>query len=250
MTSQLDPAAIHRFAHQQKQLLVDTYNDAWAVGVVGYEPDPDPPQQPHTAQHLAEAGLAGAALLAVRQLYPYKPPTTPDPLSRAQALAPAFGGVNRMMAELNSYALTSMAQVAEDYAGALQTWLEGNSWRLDAGDSVAWAGEQNGYGEAADQDGQLLEWQAEGDDRVCEDCQTLADMPPQALADWPSRPGDGTTECNVGCRCNLVASEVSVVPGDTYAPALTDDQRQLVGALSDRQSESLGAMMPDAQYLD
>lgn len=45
------------------------------------------------------------------------------------------------------------------YAEALATqeWLDSNEWRLTAGESVAWAGDQAGYAQAANEDGQLLE---------------------------------------------------------------------------------------------
>lgn len=89
---------------------------------------------------------------------------------------------------------------------ALQRFMDTNQWRLYPGESVAWAGEQAGYQEAADADGMLLEWQTEADDHVCEDCADLGTLPPMPAGDWPTTPGQGDTECNVGCRCSLQAS--------------------------------------------
>lgn len=253
--------AVHRFVHKQKTLLRSTYDEAWQRGVSSYTPDADPASVPSTPRHIAESGLTGAALLAVRRDYPYVPPAAPDPVNRAVALAPSFNSLNRMafelvtltpspIAELAGSASAEVVGAAASFAQALQDWVSSNGYRLDGGDSVAWAGEQAGFGEAANTDGQLLEWMTEDDDAVCADCDVLGSMPPQPLADWPCQPGDGATACSVGCRCTLDTSEISIVPGDTYAPALTDQQQATVDAVLNSQQQAMAAVMPDAQYLD
>lgn len=83
----------------------------------------------------------------------------------------------------------------------------------------------------------------------CDDCQQLGEMPPQALADWPCMPGDGTTACNVGCRCSLVASDVDPADNDDYQPQLSPAQQAVYNTIMTRQSEAMMAAMPDAAYL-
>lgn len=251
----IDPDAIAKFADRHKRLLRHTYDTAWQQGVTSYTPDKDPEQEPSTAQDIATVGLTGAALLAARRLYRYVAPKQPDEMARAAALAPAFASIDKMTSELatlspSDVAIQGNADAASAFAQGLTDWVASNAWRLDNGDSVAWAGEQNGYGEAANQDGQMLEWQTEDDDNVCEDCRTLGSMPPQPLSDWPCQPGDGSTLCNVGCRCSLNEFPVSLVPGDTYAPVLSPDQQQTVSSLVATQANNLAAMMPNAAYLD
>ena len=151
---------------------------------------------------------------------------------------------------LESGARGSIADAADVFARALEEWTQQNAWRLDAGASVAWAGEQSGFGEAADADGQLLSWDDSGDDHECEDCLSLASMPPQPLSEWPCQPGDGATACNVGCRCRLSPTGMEIQPGDTYDPALTDAQSATLSKLNDAQAQALADMMPDAAYLN
>jgi hypothetical protein len=249
-----------KFSDSQKRLLRSTYDAAWSQGVASYQPDPDPEQEPQTPRDVALAGLTGAALLAARKAYSYVAPVSPDPLRRAVALSPAFSGLNRMTAEIITLPVDMAATAAEGAAqigfaeavqNALKDWVEANAYRLDNGDSVSYAGSEAGYAEAADADGQLMEWNdSGGDDRECEDCISLAGMPPMPLGDWPSQPGDGSTSCSVGCRCEMGVSDVSVSPGDIYAPDLTDAQQLTVSGLMDAQQAALGAMMIDAQYLD
>ncbi len=210
------PEAIYRFLAAQKHLLRRTYDAAWQTGVANYQPDQDPDSEPSTPRHVAEAGLAGAALLAIRRAYKYVPPASPDPVRRAVALAPAFRSLNAMHTELAELSPANVAQsqlatiAAVDSGGkglshedataqAFDDWMGSNAWRLDNGDSVAWAGEQSGGAEAADADGQLLQWTGADDDRECDDCRELSAMPPLPLSEWPAQPGDGSTECNVGC---------------------------------------------------
>jgi hypothetical protein len=276
----IEPMAISNFVHRQKLLLRKTYDAAWATGVGSYQPDPNPAQEPDVPRDAAEAGLSGAALLAVRRTYNYVAPTSPDPVRRAVALAPSFGSLNRMTGELATLApsteqlvavgavapaeaagavgvtdlagnaLTGLTAAHDAFARALADWVSSNGSRLDGGASVAWAGEQNGFGEAADADGQLLTWQAEEDDSTCSDCSSLASMPPQPLSDWPCQPGDGATQCSVGCRCSLDATDMSILPNDTYAPQLSDAQQATMSGLMDAQQQALASQMSDAQYLD
>jgi hypothetical protein len=247
-----------RFADAQKRLLRRTYDTAWGQGVGGYQPDADPRHQPDAPRDVAEAGLTGAALLALRRTYSYVAPTSPDPVRRTVALAPAFRGVNAMVAEVLTItpdvtdataASEATISAAEALGQALQQWMVSNAYRLNMGDSVAWAGEAAGYAEAADADGQLLEWDDVGDEQVCEDCLSLASMPPMPLSEWPTSPGAGDTECSVGCRCSW-SDAGTVAPGDTYAPSLDAGQQSTIGGLLDSQSQTMSDMMPDVAYLE
>jgi hypothetical protein len=258
-TGAVDPQAVMTFAHKQKKLLRNTYDAAWQTGVSAYEPDEDPDTEPDTPRDVAEAGLTGTALLAVRQLYMYAAPTSPNPITRAVALAPAFGSLNTMTGELATLspdtlaaaASASTADASSAFERALTQWATGAANRLDAGASVAWSGEASGYAEAADADGQLLQWQL--DDSVehhCDDCLSLATMPPLPLSEWPCQPGDGTSACSTGCRCNLESYDRTIEPGDTYDPQLSDDQEATIGRLMDNQAAAMSAAIPDAAYLD
>jgi hypothetical protein len=204
-------------------------------GVANYTPDDDPapedvPDEPAPDPSTA-AGATGAAVLAALRMYPYKAPKQPDALRRAAALAPAFASLDRMAGELATLSPSTDAidqgNADESFASALLGWAVSNGWRLDAGESTAWAGESSGFAEAATQDGQLLEWIDSGDDHECADCEVLAGMPPAPLSDWPCQPGDGVTECHSGCRCSLDVSDQQVVPGDTYDPTQLGAWREI-----------------------
>lgn len=211
-----DPSAILRFADAQKALLARTYDEAWAEGVASYEPDADPEAPAEEESLLPVIAAGGAAGLLGRRQRKYRAPSVPDADRRHAALVPAVKGLDKMAEELHQAVPTSeQMQAATDaalagriatenignYAQALAVaaWLESNEWRLRAGESVAWAGEQAGYGQAAEEDGQLLDWESEGDSRVCDDCLALSTMPPAPLSDWPTTPGAGDTVCSVGC---------------------------------------------------
>jgi hypothetical protein len=255
--------AVNHFVHRQKQLLRRTYDAAWAAGVAAYRPRPDPEEQPDTPKHLVTAGLTGAALLAARRAYPYVAPRSPDPVRRAVALTPAYKGLNAMAGELQALTPPGAAEglsapltpsygpTAREADGqALQDWVARNASRLNAGDSVAWSGEQAGYAEAANEGSQLLQWNDSGDDRTCSDCLMLGAMPPMPLQDWPCMPGDASTECNAGCRCSLDPIDMSVLPGDTYAPALSGEQQATVDKITAARDEAMRNAMPDVQYLE
>lgn len=259
----IDVAAVASFHRAQAALLAATYNKAWQHGVKSYLPDADPeePEQPQadeTQIQLAPVIAAGTvAALVARRERPYQPPLLPFPEHRDRALAPALLGLDRMAGELPTLIPTlEQRQAAEDairagtiqgedainYALALaaREWVEANEWRLNAGDSVAWAGEQAGYAQAANEDGQLLEWLTEGDGppHVCDDCAELGDMPPMPLEDWPTSPGAGETECSSGCRCNFIVSDMQLELGDQL-PALSEDQEAAVGRIAEGRSEQL-----------
>lgn len=255
----LDPGAISRFHATQIALLASTYNKAWQHGVRSYKPDADPaeplPQDPGHHEVIAAVGMGAVAALLHRRAQRYVAPTVPDTTLRNRALTPAVRSADRMAGELQ-HVIPQLVQVqaAEDairagtidqadlmnYALGLaaREWTERNEWRLAAGESTAWAGEQAGYSQAADSDGQLLEWVAEADDRVCEDCESLAAMPPMPLSEWPTLPGMGDTICNVGCRCALQVSDVQLEPGDAL-PELTDEQEQTIGRIANEREEAL-----------
>jgi hypothetical protein len=198
----LSPVAIERFRRKQRQLLHDTYDAAWAAGVAAYEPDDSQRDQATDEQTATLVGLGTAVALLARRVKPYVPPEAPEETRKGRALERALAGVERMTGELATLA-PGPGQTLSD---AVSSWADSNAYRLDAGDSVAWAGEQNGYGEAANADGMLLEWQTESDERVCQDCEALGTLPPMPEEDWPTTPGSGGTECEVGCRCSLEAA--------------------------------------------
>jgi hypothetical protein len=111
---------------------------------------------------------------------------------------------------------------------AVKAFLKTNGWLLAAGASVAWAGEQAGYAEAAAADGLLLSWELDPRAHHCETCPKLAALPPMPLDQWPTLPGAGGTECEQGCRCSLRA-----VPA-ARPPSLTADQHELLARIGAR----------------
>jgi hypothetical protein len=179
----VNPGAIARFRAAQSRLLDETYDRAWRHGVQSYEPDEDPqhplpPDDTHP-DVIAAVGVGAAAALLAKRLRRYHPPTGPDADMRARALAPAAGGLARMAGELQQFTPTlAHFQAAEDaahagsisaedmraYAEALaaQERIDSEQWRLMAGESAAWAGEQAGYAQAADADGATVGVAARG----------------------------------------------------------------------------------------
>lgn len=248
----LNPNAILRFADRQKRLLRQTYDTSWQRGASSYQPDDDPEREPTLPLGMAVTGLTGAGLLVARQRYKYVAPVRPDPVRRVIALSRGFEGVNSMAGQLVNLSAGGDPKLYEadgDPQAALNDWIGSNGWRLDAGDAVAWAGEQAGYAEAANADGQLLySWMSVGDSRVCSDCEQLSGFPPMALGDWPTSPGAGDTECMYGCRCGWDTWDGAV--DANYAPSLSPDQNDLVITMADRQAQSLVDMIPDVAYLE
>lgn len=248
----IHPEAILRFADQQKKLLRKTYDEAWLQGVHSYIPDDDPDKEPSLPRDMAVAGLSGSPLLNVRRQYKYQAPNHPSAVYRAVALAPAFIGIASMVGEIVSIMDAASPYVESangDISLALTNWTETNSWRLDNGDSVAWAGEQAGYAEAADADGQYLYgWMTVGDNRVCSGCELLSSFPPMPLGMWPTAPGAGDTDCGPGCRCSWDVWG-DPLPVD-YVPYLTSDQQALSDQLATQQAQTITDLMPDAVYLE
>lgn len=173
--------------HQrQLQILFDTYVKAWHVGAANYR----------ATQHLPTTTEPVAATVMPQ-------PKTPDRATLERALAPAMRSLSRMAAEMVTLAPGSDTTPAGIAAGIVE-YVQKNSWRVDGGKSVAWAGEQAGYAEAAAADRALLAWEL--DPAVvnhCADCPALAALPPMPLDQWPTVPGGGATECGPGCRCSF-----------------------------------------------
>jgi hypothetical protein len=241
----IPPEAIQAFAERQRQLVHDSYDKAWQQGVEGYEPDADPEDPTPAHQHRGEeASLGGLLLLKARTNRVYGPPSAPDPARRQQALAGALKSTERMTGELAQLSPTpehfeeAQAEVdaskiavegltAAALGMAVAEWAESNAYRLDSGASVAWAGEQAGYAESANTAGDLIQWQSEDDESVCEDCEGLEAMGPMPLEDFPTMPGEGSTTCNIGCRCAMEAVSVEPLPNDELAPLSEEDSATL-----------------------
>lgn len=254
-------SAIQRFSESQRQLVHDAYDEAWRQGVAGYQPDDDPQQPSSRDQHQAEeATLSGVALLRARTGRAYVAPSSPDMQRRQVALAGPLASTDRMAVQLAQVAPGQQHFDQADQAVqsgeidatrvtvfalglAVADWAQSNSYRLDLGDSVAWAGEQAGYAEAADTDGKLLSWQSEDDDSVCEDCSELEAMGPLPLSDFPTMPGDGATECSQGCRCSVEAVDVGPVAGDSLTP-LSDEQNAAIEKIAGQAQQRMDATAP------
>jgi hypothetical protein len=275
----IDTAIVTRFHAAQVRLLHSTYDEAWHQGVANFTPrsrlrESESAQQErerHEREELILTGAVGAgALLLLRRQKPYRPPAAPEPKVRARALTPALRGLDRMAGELQAVVPTAdTTQRAEAAVGAgtirfdeaagyalalaAEDWLDSNAWRLDAGESVAWAGEQAGYAQAADAGGELLEWVPEADDKVCDDCLDLGALPPMPLSDWPTTPGEGATVCNVGCRCVLQASDVQVGEGEELPPLSGPDEETLdriaAKVTEPIEAEGFGAAARDVERL-
>lgn len=240
----LDRHAIARFVARQRRLLSDTYDRAWQDGQDNFaddNPDDDP-----------LAGDAGGGLL----LAPRRKTLVVDQQRKASALRLANRSLDKVQHELAAItpsaadlaaadeevaagALAPAARTAWATAQALASWLPANMSRFDAGESVAWAGEQHGYMQAAGDNNELLEWITESDTHVCEDCSALGDMPPMPALDWPTAPGEGATTCSVGCRCAL---EVS---GETATRELNSTEQGALDAIAAKASENFDRGFPD-----
>lgn len=258
----IPPLAIQHFTERQRQLIHDSYDQAWQRGVESYTPDADPDEPtPEHQHHGEEAGLTGIALLKARTNRVYEPPESPDLERRQIALAGALKGTEKMAGELAQVSPTSQhieetqtevdaGKIAVDalmvaaLANAVSDWAESNTYRLDAGASVAWAGEQAGYAEAANTDGKLLQWVDEGDEKVCGDCEGLADLGPLPLEDFPTMPGDGATECDVGCRCSIEAVDIELLPSDQLAP-LGEEENTALDKIAGQAQERMDNLAPN-----
>ena len=198
---------------RQAQALRQTYLKAWQTGVTNYRSQYATPPAATTAPA----------------------PTTPNATAMQRALAPALASLAQMGAYLAiivpTAAQATAATVGEAYMLAAREYMAKNAWRLAAAISIAWAAEQHGYAQAAAHDGQLLEWQLDPDPGVhhCDDCPALAELPAMPLSMWPTLPGEGMTDCSVGCKCSMRA-----VSGSVLVP-LTGDQQQTVARVGYRQ---------------
>lgn len=197
---------------RQAKTLKQTYTRAWKAGQANYR-----------AQTTTPPAAAGAQ----------PPPKTPPAQPMQRALGPALQSLARMGAAIGTIVPTAemvaaAATVEAAIAAAVAAYITANSWRLAGGVSVAWAGEQHGYVQAAAADGLLLDWQLDGGAHHCEDCPALAALPPMALDQWPTLPGEGATECAGGCKCTMraVAAPVS---------ALTAAHHELLSRIGNRQ---------------
>lgn len=209
-------AAALAWQHRQASTLAGAYTASWHAGAAGYR---------STRATPPAAGLTATS----------PAPVAPAPAATVRALGPALAGVARMAATLalitpTAAGIAAAGSVAAATAAAAAGWLARNLWRLAAGASVVWAGEQHGYAQAAAADGMLLAWQLDPSPAVhhCEDCPALAALPPMVLDQWPTLPGEGATACDVGCRCSMLA--VAARPR-----ALTADQLQLLSRIANRQ---------------
>jgi hypothetical protein len=208
----MTPAEASRaWQSRQAQLLRQTYVAAWERGEAAYRGQyATPPASPPDSKQ--STGLSQQAM--------------------NRALAPALASLARMGAIIATIVPTAAAVIAAGslpaaYRVAVHEYLERNAWLLAAGISVAWAGEQAGYAQAAEADGLLLEWQLDPVAHHCADCPALANLPPMPLAAWPTLPGEGATDCNVGCRCSMNAVPAPI-------PDLDAEQQHLITGLKHR----------------
>lgn len=162
-------------------------------------------------------------------------PTTPNAAAMARALGPALLSLAKMGAAIalivpTAAMIAAAGSVIAAQQLAILAWLKSNGWLLAAGISVAWAGEQAGYAQRANAGGLLLQWELDPSPLVhhCADCPQLAALPAVPLNLWPTLPGEGMTECNVGCRCSMRAVEGPV-------PALSAEQHEILARVGARQ---------------
>lgn len=193
-----------RWQQRQQQILMQAYVKAWQTGARNYR---------STGATPTAGSGAGAQ------------PTRPNAQQMQRALHPALASLASTAAGALSIIPTAeqiaaAAGVTAALPLAMIQYLTAEAFRLAGGASVAWAGEQAGYAQAAAADGQLLRWQLDGAAKHCADCPALAALPPMPLDQWPTLPGEGATDCNAGCKCSMVAA------GSIAPPPLTGAQLQ------------------------
>jgi hypothetical protein len=215
--------AAARWQKRQTQLLARTYQQAWQHGANTYRTQ-------HTTPLATPVTPTGGTL-----------PANPNAQAMSRALAPALASLAAMAATIATLVptaamLAAAKTAAEAFEHAVRAYLVANGWRLAGGVSVAWAGRIAGYAESADADGMRLQWLLDPSPTVhhCADCPALAQLPPMPLSWWPTLPGDGLTECSVGCKCGMRA--VAAAP-----PTLTADQHELISRIGNRQPVLLAA---------
>lgn len=167
--------AIVQWQQRQQQILMRSYAKAWQTGAQNYRSGTATP-----------ASVRGAG----------QQPTRPNGLAMQRALQPAFASLASTTAGALMVVPTAAGQTLQ---AAMIAYLAAQAYKLAGGTSVAWAGEQAGYAQSAAADGQLLRWQLDGAAKHCADCPALAALPPMPMDQWPTFPGEGATECNVGC---------------------------------------------------
>lgn len=116
-------------------------------------------------------------------------------------MSPHLASVGKMVGQLTN--LLMLAPAADQIA----QWFGDNEHRVQSqAETLAWQAEQKGYAEAGSNFGLEIEWQSEGDDRVCDDCSGLEAGGPYTDGGdnpLPAFPGDGSTICGPNCRCSL-----------------------------------------------
>lgn len=108
--------------------------------------------------------------------------------------------------------ILEQSQRAQDLGGGFEVFqtevdiIEDNiQFRMDmAADSAAWQSYQVGRVDAIDEAGLMFEWVLDGAAQHCATCPVFAAGGPYTLETLPGVPGDAPTECNGGCRCDLV----------------------------------------------
>lgn len=204
--------ASQRWQQQQAQTLRKSYRAGWETGRANYR---------------SEKATPPATTAAV------PPPSQPPSQAMLRALGPALVSLASMGTAIATIVPTA-AQIAT--AGgflaaiplAVTDYLASNAYRLAGGASAAWAGEQHGYVQAAAADGLLLDWELDAGANHCADCPALANLPPMALDQWPTLPGDGATACGAGCKCSMRA--VAAPP-----PVLTAEQHEMLSRIGNVQ---------------
>jgi hypothetical protein len=198
---------------RQATTLAQAYLSAWRTG-----------QSAYRGQYATPPATAGQTTTQ---------PATPSQAAMGRALAPALASLATMAIQLAAVIPTAAQLAAEGpaeaYKLAVRAFLAKRAWRLAAGISVIWAAEQRGYAQSAAADGLLLEWELDPTvEHHCLDCPALAALPPMPLDQWPTLPGEGATECSVGCHCSLRAVAAP-------RPVLTSAQLQVVSKVAARQ---------------
>lgn len=120
----------------------------------------------------------------------------------SDSMGPHQASIGKMVGELNNLLMLAPAPAA------IADWFDTNVNRVQMqAETLAWQAEQHGYQEAGSNFGLQIEWQSEGDDRVCDDCAGLEANGPYTdeAGDnpLPAAPGDGSTQCGPNCRCTL-----------------------------------------------
>lgn len=214
--------AAAQWQQRQTKLLAEQYAKAWQQGANAYR------TEQATPQHATPVLPTGGSL-----------PAKPNATAMSRALGPAVQSLAQMAATIATIVptaaqLATAGSVAAATSLAIKTYLASHAWRLAAGASVIWAGEHAGYAQTADADGQLISWELGPSANPCGDCPALAALPAMPLSWWPTLPGEGATECNVGCKCSVRAVAAPV-------PVLTGVQHELLSRIGNRQPVLIAA---------